>query len=416
MEYKHLGGVISTPCTRKRTKSEISTTPSPVLQPPKQIRMSSLEMASPVGTVKSALPTEWHTLSQDEKLDKLMEKLMTIDDISRKVNTIIEEREGQIGTDLLLLKISTLEGKNLKLENEVERLSQKVEDLQWRDMRENLVFYSIPESNGEDCENVITKFLVDEMKINPEDIYSHGNLIGEVRIDVAHRVGKKSAASVRDRPIVAKFLTRKGKDYVLKHAQNLAGKRYGVSEQLPPEMRERKLAQMGQMKELRKQNIGKSSQKIHFVKDKLMHNGKVIPSNFEQNKLPSLKSIPQDYNALFHSEPVTVEGSTFQGHAMTVHSVEDAVRARDALFQDPAVASADHLMYAYHIDVGEGIFESGNSDDREYKGSDVLVKFIQNQDIENIFVAVSRIHSGPNLGGRRFQLIKQACADVLMLM
>ena len=96
------------------------TTPSPILQPPKRMKMSSLEMTSPsTGTVKPALPTEWHT--PDEKLDKLMEKLMTIDDISAKVNTIIEERDGQIGTDLLLLKISTLEGKNLKLENEVER-------------------------------------------------------------------------------------------------------------------------------------------------------------------------------------------------------------------------------------------------------------------------------------------------------
>lgn len=374
-------------------------------------------MASPdgKGSDKPVLPQEWSKLSQDEKLDRLMEKLMTIDDINTKVNTLIDEREGQIGTDLLLLKISTLEGKNMRLEREVERLSNKVEDLQWRDMQENIIFYNIPESIGENCEDLIVSFLIDEMKIEVGNIYSKENPTGEVRIDVAHRMGKKMASSTKHRPIVVKFVTRKGKQYVMKHARNLRGQQYGVSEQLPPQMRERKSAQYEEMKQLRQSN-SELGHKIHFVKDKLMHNNQVVQNKFEQNKLPSMKVVPQDYNALFHSEPIEEQGSIFQGHAMMVHSIDDAVRARDALFQDVSVAKAEHIMYAYHIETEEGVVESGNSDDQEYKGSDILVRYIQDKKLDNIFVAVSRIHKGPNLGRKRFYLIRQACSDVINLM
>ena len=89
---------------------------------------------------KNELPKDWSNLSQDKKLDRLMEKLLTIDDINIKVNTIIKDRETQIGTDLLILKISSLEGKNQRFEKEVECLNSKIQDLQCRDMRFSIIF------------------------------------------------------------------------------------------------------------------------------------------------------------------------------------------------------------------------------------------------------------------------------------
>ena len=72
-------------------------------------------------------------------------------------------------------------------------------------------------------------------------------------------------------------------------------------------------------------------------------------------------------------------------------------------------------MYANCIDSEEGILETGNFDGGECGGSEILVKYIQGRKMDNIFVAVSRIHAGPNSGKRRFQMIKQACMDVLNL-
>ena len=45
-------------------------------------------------------------------------------------------------------KIATLEGKNVKLEKQVKSLSAKLEDLEWREMRDNLIFYNVEEARG----------------------------------------------------------------------------------------------------------------------------------------------------------------------------------------------------------------------------------------------------------------------------
>ena len=212
-----------------------------------------------------------------------------------------------------------------------------------------------------------------------------------------------------------KFVTRKGKEMVLKHAKNLKGKQQYVSEQLPAEMRERRVAQNQHMMELRRDNPDRSANKIHFVKDILMHNGQAVDAQFEHNTLPKMNVVPFEYEALHHSEPIQVRGSIFQGHVKYIHSLEDAVKSRDALFQDESVALAEHIMYAYRIDTEDGIFETGNSDDGECNGSKVLVKLLDNLKMENVFLAVSRIHRGPNLGKQRFELIKQAGEEALQL-
>lgn len=100
---------------RKRTKSEVSSTPSPVyVNPYKQLKMSSPDNPSK----KAELPEEWASFSQDKKLDRLMEKLLTIDD---SVNTILEDKKNQASPEELWLKISSLEGKNQRLEREVQK-------------------------------------------------------------------------------------------------------------------------------------------------------------------------------------------------------------------------------------------------------------------------------------------------------
>ena len=82
---------------------------------------------------------------------------------------------------------------------------------------------------------------------------------------------------------------------------------------------------MDKMKELRQDNPNSAGHNIRFVKDTLLYNGDVVESGFEQNKLPNLNIIPVDYETLLHSEPISVQGSVFQGHALNVHSIKDAV-------------------------------------------------------------------------------------------
>ena len=68
---------------------------------------------------------------------------------------------------------------------------------------------------------MIVNFLKEEMNIAPALIYSQQNVSGEIRIDVAHHIGKRNTNSFNPRALVVKFVTRKGKEFVLKHASNL---------------------------------------------------------------------------------------------------------------------------------------------------------------------------------------------------
>ena len=248
-QLPHLG-------SKKRNKSQasLSSSPTSVHNPSKVLKMTFPVAMQEMDNTSEFLPQEWRELSMDQKVDRLMLKLMALDEIKCNVDSIIEEREQQVGNELLLQKMATLEGKNVKLEKQVESLSAKLEDLEWREMRDNLIFYNVEEAKGENCRLVIEKFLTEEMQLSHQDIYSPQNISGEVRIDVAHRVSKTGP---NPRPIVTKFVTRHDKETVLKQAKNLRGKKYFVSEQLPSKMKECRLAQNDTLKQLREKHPDK---------------------------------------------------------------------------------------------------------------------------------------------------------------
>ena len=49
----------------------------------------------------------------------------------------------------------------------------------------------------------------------------------------------------------------------------------------------------------------------------------------------------------------------------------------------------------------------------EYGASKILCDIIKEKGLENIFLAVTRIHNGPNLAKKRFELISSAARKVI---
>ena len=90
--------------SKKRNQSQVILSPSPTLltKPRKLSRMTSPVVMQPLDINSNVLSQEWKDLSVDEKLDRLMLKLLTLDDIKSNVDSIIEERETQVGNELLL--------------------------------------------------------------------------------------------------------------------------------------------------------------------------------------------------------------------------------------------------------------------------------------------------------------------------
>ena len=73
--------------------------------------------------------------------------------------------------------------------------------------RENLRFMNIPESRGENCQDIIYDVLENDLKMNIQDIRFHA----------VHRVGKpqsNGATPVRPHQIIARFAVREDRDAV----------------------------------------------------------------------------------------------------------------------------------------------------------------------------------------------------------
>ncbi|KAK3084896.1 hypothetical protein FSP39_020969 [Pinctada imbricata] len=129
-------------------------------------------------------------------------------------------------------------------------------------MRENLLFFGIPEEEEEDCDIVLIDFLTDTMKIRTD-----------ISFERIHRVGRKHAPRdgqrQRPRPIVAKFSFFKDRELVRSQAPwTLKGSNYWVKEQFPVEIEQRRKALYPIMKEERRKK-----NKVKLVRDRLFING-----------------------------------------------------------------------------------------------------------------------------------------------
>ena len=98
-------------------------------------------------------------------------------------------------------------------------------------------------------------------------------------------------------------------------------------------------------------------------------------------------------------------------------TVQEAKAAYLALLQNNEVATAHHISYAYTVPEkskdATAITLTGHDDDGEFGASKILLDILTKT--ENTFIAVSRLHKGPNIGKKRFQLV-ETCANKALTM
>ena len=167
-------------------------------------------------------------------------------------------------------RVSKLEADSDEMKDKHEKMEEKMTDLQWRSMRENLIFTGIKERDypNEDTETSLRLFLADEMNIHYD-----------IPFDRVHRLGKFDSTKIYPRPIIAKFERFRDRERVrLAAPAALQGKDYGVSEQFPAEI-ENKRRELYPIMKRYKQN---TNNKVALVRDKLYINGvQYIPSSSE---------------------------------------------------------------------------------------------------------------------------------------
>ena len=136
-------------------------------------------------------------------------------------------------------EIASLKGKCENLEKNTQsymdksaKLEAKVIDLESRSMRENLLFYGIPEGGPEEnCENLVKTLCAEKLEIlEPHSLV----------FDRIHRLGNASHNKVR--PIVAKFHYFKQREMVRQasynHSASLKAANLGIGIQWPQQVRD----------------------------------------------------------------------------------------------------------------------------------------------------------------------------------
>ena len=145
-------------------------------------------------------------------------------------------------------------------------INDRVTELECRSMRDNLIFYGIPESQNEDCEKLIKSMCVETMNIDTAAGFT---------VDRAHRLG--SDKQRKPRPVVVKFHYPKEREIIRQKSfdrvinDRMRQQNLGVGEQWPKHVRDTR-------RELRPlmQREKEKGNNVRLVRDKLFVNGKMI--------------------------------------------------------------------------------------------------------------------------------------------
>lgn len=188
--------------------------------------------------------------------------LKQLQNIIEDLKEIKEERLTSIESKLELLttldsKLSSCVTQVSNLQRTVADLEMKVDDLENRSRRSNLIVYGVDENpNGSEdsLDQVInSKIITGMLKMNP------------VSIERAHRLGKPN--SEKKRPIICKLLDYRDKESVLKNCRRLKGSNISIGEDFSVRVRDirRKLWNSAKANK-------ESGDKVFLVYDKLKIN------------------------------------------------------------------------------------------------------------------------------------------------
>ena len=196
----------------------------------------------------------------NDKMESYDSSIQSYSNLCDGIVTANTEANSKI--DHLMDKVMTLELDQDEMRAKQSKQEEKLIDLQWRGMRENLIFTGIGEPSlargeYENVELTLRNFLRIEMDITEP-----------IPFDRVHRLGKFNPEQAR--PIIAKFERFRDKEFVRKQApRTLVNKPFGVNEHYPVEMENKRKLLYPEVKKARRN----TENKVKFVKDRLFVNG-----------------------------------------------------------------------------------------------------------------------------------------------
>ena len=342
----------------------------------------------------------------EEKSFQILDSLKkTVDELKKGVEYRDHEiADLQVAHECLGSKFKEVEGRLLRCEKLVEDLREETISLKSCSMRDNVVFYNIVERNdniSEDCFALLHGFINSEMKVP-------NTMMSQLQFDRIHHMGTRQPG--KNRPIIAKCASTRTKELIFKHTKNLRGTGFGVSEQQPPEINERRAFLMPKFREAKSARMP-----TKWSMDKLIVNGlaHTKPKDHIDFSTAVPTPIPADIikHTLIHAE----KGSSFQAHVVPIDDKSQVIPTLHQLYTNHNVAKATHNIYAYRFQ-GQGKVVENSCDDGEFGAGNRVLNVLRNMKVNNAMVIVTRWYGGVHMGPHRFRCITKAAEDAIKLL
>lgn len=131
----------------------------------------------------------------------------------------------------LKTSVDTLTIQMQSLAKENKTMKETILDIQTRSMRDNLIFSGIPDSTTDSPATLVKNFMQSALKL-PLDT------INQITFHRIHRLGARVGS--RPRPIIANFEHYQQKELVKSRGRELKGTAFGLNDQFPREINERR--------------------------------------------------------------------------------------------------------------------------------------------------------------------------------
>ena len=238
-EVKNLDNQTSTRESNKRLRedSDMSSVDSSELVVMageiKQLKVQMSDVVNSVAKMSSSIEQVLSKLgSQENRFKEINKKL------DKQNSELIESRK----------VIDRVEGKMKTMEKKIRDLEWKVIDQEARSRRNNLLFFGVPEQEGESCSDRIQGLIRTEMGITDrKPVLQRAHRLGPVRHG---RIGQKST---KPRPIIVNFLDHTDREAV-RAARFKLRPPMGVNEDFPVEVRKARESLLPELRELKNRN------------------------------------------------------------------------------------------------------------------------------------------------------------------
>ena len=244
----------------------------------------------------------------------------------------------------------------------IRELNDKIEDLQFKEKRPNLVIHGIIESKEEQCLDVVENFFTNTMGIEQK-----------IKCYDAHRIGKS-----KNRPMLVKLKYAKQKGLIYSHVSNLQDKTnsnekpYRVEDQLPPKQAEAKKKTRHLMWRNKKKIPVADKLKASVERGKVMVGGFLLKEAIVAPEAVDLLKLRADETLELLNQQVrrgvTYEHGSSQstGYVADVANFEDVNKAYEFVRYNNM--DARHIMCAAKLPGKDTIKNCGFIDDDEHGG------------------------------------------------